>query len=66
MDLRLAETGEIYIIEVNANCYLERESEYAMSAQAAGIEHPELISRIVEHAIERRDAKNLLMQRAPK
>jgi D-alanine-D-alanine ligase len=54
VDLRVAETGDIYIIEVNANCYLEQESEFAMAAAAAGIEYPELISRIVEHAIDRR------------
>jgi D-alanine-D-alanine ligase len=66
VDLRLAETGEIYVIEVNANCYLERESEYAMSAKAAGIEYPELISRIVDHAVERGDAKNPTVQRTRK
>jgi D-alanine-D-alanine ligase len=53
VDLRLMETGEIYVIEVNANCYLERESEYAMAAAAAGLEYPALISRIVELALER-------------
>ena len=41
VDMRLTESGEIYVIEVNANCYLEQESEYAMSAKAAGIEYPE-------------------------
>ncbi len=36
VDLRLTETGEIYVIEVNANCYLEAASEFAMAAKAAG------------------------------
>ena len=40
VDLRLTETGEIYVIEVNANCYLEAESEFAMAAKAMGIEFP--------------------------
>jgi D-alanine-D-alanine ligase len=53
VDLRLTETGEIYVIEVNANCYLEKESEYAMAAGAAGMEYPQLISRILELALER-------------
>lgn len=53
VDLRLAESGEIYVIEVNANCYLEQESEYAMAARAAGLEYPQLISKIVENAMER-------------
>ena len=36
VDLRLTETGEIYVIEVNASCYLEKSSEFAMAAAAAG------------------------------
>ncbi len=42
------------MIEVNANCYLEESSEFAMAAKAAGIDYPELINRITELAIERR------------
>jgi D-alanine-D-alanine ligase len=53
IDLRLTEAGEIYVIEVNANCYLEKESEYAMSAAAAGIPHDELIAKIADLALER-------------
>lgn len=53
VDLRLTETGEIYVIEVNASCYLEENSEFAVAAKAAGIEFPELIQRIVELALER-------------
>ena len=40
VDLRLTETGEIYVIEVNASCYLEQTSEFAMAAAAAGIDYP--------------------------
>jgi D-alanine-D-alanine ligase len=53
VDLRLTEAGEIYVIEVNASCYLEEGSEFAIAAKAAGIEFPELIQRIVELALER-------------
>lgn len=56
VDLRLTETGDIYVIEVNANCYLEQSGEFATAGAAAGIEYPELIGRIVELALER--AKN--------
>src|SRR5690606_40285482 len=38
IDLRVTESGEIYVIEVNANCYLERESEFAVAARAAGLD----------------------------
>lgn len=42
---------EIYVIEVNASCYLEENSEFATVAKAAGI--PEMVQRIVELALER-------------
>src|SRR6185312_13709056 len=53
VDLRLTDTGDIYVLEVNASCYLERSSEFAMSAAAAGMEYPKLIERIVQLALER-------------
>jgi D-alanine-D-alanine ligase len=53
VDLRLTETGDIYVIEVNANCYLEEGSEFATAAKAAGIEFPDLVQRIVDLALER-------------
>jgi D-alanine-D-alanine ligase len=54
IDLRLSETGEIYVIEINASCYLERSSEFASAAAATGIDYNTLINRIVELALERR------------
>jgi len=53
VDLRVADTGDIYVLEVNASCYLEKNDEFAMAARAAGIEYPELVSRIVEAAVAR-------------
>jgi len=53
IDLRVAETGEIHVIEVNASCYLEQGSEFATAAAAAGIEYPDLIDRILELAVQR-------------
>ncbi|HEU4828853.1 MAG TPA: hypothetical protein VFT04_06635 [Gemmatimonadales bacterium] len=53
VDLRLTGTGEIYVLEVNASCYLERSAEFAMAAEAAGIDYETLIGRIVDAAIER-------------
>jgi D-alanine-D-alanine ligase len=57
VDLRLTDDGEIYVIEVNASCYLEKESEFAMAAQAAGIQYPELCKKILELACERWNVK---------
>jgi D-alanine-D-alanine ligase len=57
VDIRLTDTGEIYVLEVNASCYLERNSEFAMAAAAAGLDYPRLIERIVDLAIARRKGK---------
>ena len=53
IDLRVTANEEIYVIEANPNCYLERKSEFARAAQKSGLEYPALISRIVELASAR-------------
>lgn len=53
VDLRLTETGEIYVIEVNASCYLEKESEFATAAVASGMAYPDLIQKITDLALQR-------------
>ncbi len=53
IDLRLTTSGEIYVIEVNANCYLVNDGEFAMAAAADGLDYPALIDRIVELALDR-------------
>jgi D-alanine-D-alanine ligase len=53
VDLRMAETGDIYVLEVNASCYLEKNDEFAVAARAAGIEYEELVDRIVKAALAR-------------
>jgi len=53
VDLRLTDTGDIYVLEVNASCYLERSAEFAMSAAAAGMDYPRLIEKIVNLTLER-------------
>jgi D-alanine-D-alanine ligase len=57
VDLRLTETGEIYVLEVNASCYLEKSSEFAMAAAASGLDYPRLIERIVNLASERMEKR---------
>ena len=53
VDLRVTADGEIYVIEVNPNCYLERSGEFARAAERAGIGYDALICRIVELAAAR-------------
>ena len=53
IDLRVTDSGEIFVIEVNPNCYLERESEFARAAAADGLSYDALIARILELALAR-------------
>ena len=66
VDLRLTETGEVYVIEVNASCYLEEQSEFATAAAAHGIPYPELVERIAELAVERWKHRNRAQKRRKK
>lgn len=53
IDLRLAPTGEVYVIEVNASCYLDPASEFAVAAQAGGIGYTDLVNVIARLAMAR-------------
>lgn len=53
VDLRVNERGEVFVIEVNPNCYLERESEFARAAARGGLEYDALVARIIELAAAR-------------
>jgi D-alanine-D-alanine ligase len=53
IDLRVTAEEEVYVIEVNPNCYLEQKGEFARAAQKAGLGYPALIARIVELASAR-------------
>ena len=50
VDLRVTAAGEIYVIEVNPNCYLEQSGEFSRAAAESGLAHDALIARIVELA----------------
>ena len=54
IDLRLTQAGEVYVIEVNASCYLEKSTEFVMAAAEAGLDYENLVNGIVDHAMERR------------
>lgn len=50
VDMRVTDSGEVYVIEVNPNCYLEAKSEFARAAERDGIAYDALIAQIVELA----------------
>lgn len=53
VDIRLSTDGTPYVIEVNANPYLEQKDTFALAAAQAGITYAGLINRIVETAWQR-------------
>lgn len=53
VDLRVAETGDVYVLEVNSSCDLDKNGEFAMAAVAGGLDYKALIGRIVEVALKR-------------
>ncbi|HET9766769.1 MAG TPA: D-alanine--D-alanine ligase [Thermoanaerobaculia bacterium] len=63
VDLRLTEAGEIYVLEVNANCYLEKEQEFTMAAAAAGYDYETTIEKVVQLAVERQGVQPRRLQR---
>jgi D-alanine-D-alanine ligase len=53
VDMRVTEAGEVYVIEVNPNCYLEAKSEFARAAERDGLSYDALIAQIIELASAR-------------
>lgn len=53
IDLRVTSSGDIFVIEVNPNCYLERGAEFARAGERDGLTYDALIARILELAIAR-------------
>jgi D-alanine-D-alanine ligase len=48
IDLRVTDAGEVYVIEVNPNCYLEAGGEFARAAKADGLDYDQLVGQLVE------------------
>lgn len=58
VDFRISDkTGEAFVLEVNPNPYLEKDSELAMGAEDRGMSYTQLIGHIVESAASRYDLK---------
>lgn len=54
VDFRISsKTGEPFVLEVNPNPYLEKDSELAMAAERRGFNYPQLIEAIIESAATR-------------
>ncbi len=54
VDFRISnKTGEPFVLEVNPNPYLEKDSELAMAAEHRGLNYGQLIEHIIESAAHR-------------
>lgn len=53
IDLRVTESGKVYVIEANPNPWLDPAAEFAMAAKESGRTYTDVIARIVELAMGR-------------
>lgn len=53
VDLRLGEDGEFYILEINSLPSLGEHGSYVQGAEAAGLDFPALVNRLVDEASTR-------------
>jgi D-alanine-D-alanine ligase len=57
VDMRMKANGRAYILEVNPNPEISATAGFAGCLEAAHISHHELIVRLVEHALSRKDQR---------
>jgi D-alanine-D-alanine ligase len=53
LDVRLTESGEVWVIEANANPFISWGHDVANAAEKAGMKYPVFIDRIVREAAAR-------------
>lgn len=58
VDVRIDAAETVWVIDVNPNCDLSADAGYARSANAAGMEYPDLIGRVCEIAWSRYENTN--------
>lgn len=51
MDLRLTADNKVYFIEANPNPILAADEDFGLSATRDGMTYPQLIERILRHAL---------------
>ena len=54
VDLRVTDTGKIYVIEANPNPWLDPAAEFTMAAKESGRSYKQLIGEIMELALARK------------
>lgn len=59
VDVRLAEDGTPYVIDINPNCDLSAGAGFAKAVRASGESYEAIIARIARLALERKDADTI-------
>ena len=68
VDLRITDSGEVYVLEVNPNPDLSSDAGLTRMAQARGWDYGELVRRVVEEALQRYErarATEVITQNVP-
>ena len=51
--MRLAENGDVYVIEANPNPWLSSVQEFAMAAKKSGLSYTDLVAEILDMVMQR-------------
>lgn len=52
VDVRVDKDNNVYVIDINPNCYIAGESDFVKAAAEKGISYPELLNKIIELAMQ--------------
>jgi D-alanine-D-alanine ligase len=64
VDVRLATTGEPYVVDVNPNCDLSANAGMSRAAAGVGIDYPSLVGLLVRYALRRRRSGTVAVRSA--
>lgn len=53
-DVRVDEKGNVYVIDINPNCYIAGESDFVKAAAVRGMDHTKLLMKMMDLALEPR------------
>ncbi len=55
VDMRVDNAGNVFVLEVNPNCYIAPEADSTKAAKAMGLEYPQFLDKIAHFALQRKE-----------